>query len=520
MNLHQIEFEDTNRFSSLFLDYLQNKKELQPFFTYLPQLDQFEEIIANRGFQDHRRDILVKVLKEQYEGQSISEAVASNIDLLNENEAFTVTTGHQLNIFTGPLFFIYKVVTAINMAKMLGEHFPKNKFVPVYWMASEDHDFAEINNFRLFGKKYEWQSDQKGPVGRMNTSSMKELLDELPEKPSFCDDAYLGSKDLAAATRYIANHLFGNHGLVVLDADNKDLKKEFIPAIKDDLFNNQPFQLANQSTTQLEALGYKKQIHPREINFFYMEDGIRERFEYADGTFKVLNTDLKFSKEEMEKLIETHPEKFSPNVVMRPVYQETILPNLAYIGGPAEVAYWLQLKEVFDHFQIPFPAVFPRLFAMIVNKAVNKKINKLQLNAEDLFQEFDLLKKQLIYSNGDPQHSLDEELLGIEKSFDLIKEKAELIDKSLSGFVMSEFKKVEKGVINIQKRLKKAEEAKEEVKINQLNSVLEKLFPNGGPQEREDNFLNFYLNNPEFINRLIEILDPFVLKYNILTEDA
>ncbi|MCK5279453.1 MAG: bacillithiol biosynthesis BshC, partial [Cyclobacteriaceae bacterium] len=208
------------------------------------------------------------------------------------------------------------------------------------------------------------------------------------------------------------------------------------------------------------------------------------------------------------------------NVVLRPVYQEVILPNLAYIGGPAEVAYWLQLKDVFDHYEIPFPVLFPRLFGMIISKTIAKKMDKLQLDQKAVFKDFSVLKEELLYKDTEPVHDLTGQIGEIEKIFKSIKDKVGTLDKSLEGFVMSEFKKAEKGVENIQKRLKKAEEQKEEVSIKQLEGILEKLFPNGNPQEREDNFLNFYINNPYFIHELIELLDPFKLSYNILTEDA
>jgi bacillithiol biosynthesis cysteine-adding enzyme BshC len=433
---------------------------------------------------------------------------------------FTITTGHQLNIFTGPLFFIYKIVAAINMAKILKEKYSSYNFVPVYWMASEDHDFEEINNFRLFGEKYVWETEQKGPVGRFETQTMKSLLDEIPEKPDFFTQCYLDSKNLSKATRIIANQLFGDHGLVILDADEKELKDQFKSIIKDDLLNGKAHQSVQTATKQLEGLGYKSQIFPRPINLFYMDNGLRERIEEVDGKYMVMHTSLSFSKEEIETLIDEHPEKFSPNVVLRPVYQEVILPNLAYIGGPAEVSYWLQLKDVFDHYEIPFPVLFPRLFGMIISKAIVRKMDKLQLDPKAVFKHFSVLKEELIYKDTEPVHDLTGQICEIEKVFDSIKSKVNELDKSLEGFVMSEFKKAEKGIGNIQKRLKKAEEQKEEVSIKQLEGILEKLFPDGNPQEREDNFLNFYINNPNFINELIDLLNPFELNYNILTEDA
>lgn len=520
MNRHQIAFEETKQFSPIFLDYINSKEDLKKFYAYKPTLESFKESIESREFEPGKRDVLFQVLQEQYKNLEINSAVADNIQALKNENTFTITTGHQLNIFTGPLFFIYKIVAVINMVKVLKETFSTYNFVPVYWMASEDHDFNEINNFKLFGKKYTWETNQKGAVGRFDTSSMKSLLEEIPEMPGFFSDGYLEQKNLAHATRYIVNHLFGKHGLIILDADAQELKMELKSIIKDDIFHNHAHALTQKSSEQLENLEYKNQVFPRPINFFYMEDGLRERIEEDGDKYIVLNSSLSFSKSKIESLIDKHPEKFSPNVVMRPIYQEVILPNLAYVGGPAEVAYWLQLKGVFDHYQVSFPLLFPRLFVLTLAKTICRKMEKLNLSNLELFDEFNDIKEKVLFSDREAAHDLDDQLTQIQHAFESIKNKAKNIDQSLEGFVISEFKKVEKSVENIQKRLKKAEEQKEEVKINQLKSIIDKLFPDGNPQEREDNFLNFYINNPSFIDELIDLLDPFVLKYNILSEDA
>ena len=520
MNLRQISFEETKRFSSIFLDYINGKQELQQFYGYTPDIENFGKAITERTLTSQKRTLLVDALKNQYDKLGSNKEVLKNIESLLQPNTYTITTGHQLNIFTGPLFFIYKVAAVIKMSALLKDRFPEYNFVPVYWMASEDHDFEEINNFRLFGKKYTWQTDQQGPVGRFATDSMKSLLDEIPEKPAFCVDGYLGQQNLSDATRYIVNELFGEHGLVILDADHRGLKREFISVMRDDLLEQNASRLAGDTTNRLEKLGYKSQVFPREINLFYLGDGQRQRITMEGGKYSLLNSSKSFSKEQITQLLEEHPEDFSPNVVLRPLYQEAILPNLAYVGGPAEIAYWLQLQDVFSHFDLPFPILFPRLFVMNIARAISRKVAKLELSTPDLFKSFDELKELLLFSDGTPEHDLTEELQEIEKVFEAVKQKAGNVDKSLEGFVMSEYKKTEKGIVNIQKRLKRSEEQKEEVKLNQLKDVLEKLFPGGQPQEREDNFLNFYINNPNFIEELIEVLDPFSLKYNILAEDV
>ncbi|NJN27232.1 MAG: bacillithiol biosynthesis cysteine-adding enzyme BshC [Cyclobacteriaceae bacterium] len=491
MNLHQLDFEETKLFSPIFLDYIANKNDLRPFYAYRPDINSFGEAIANRNFDDSKRPDLVGALQSQYQGLEMSAALSHNITQLSAHNTFTITTGHQLNIFTGPLYFIYKIVATINAARQLNKQYPQQHIVPVYWMATEDHDFEEINHINLFGKKHVWESEEQGPVGKFKTSSLREMLSTIEGLPDFVTKAYTSQQDLAAATRYLVNQLFGEQGLVVLDANDKHLKAHFRHIIKDDLVAHSAHRHATASSERLEDKGYKNQIFPRPINLFYMEPGVRERIEEHNGNYQVLNSAVAWSKTEIESIIAEKPEKFSPNVVLRPVYQETILPNLAYIGGPAELAYWLQLKSVFDHFQLPFPVLLPRSFALIVPKAISTKLLKLELEVKDVFDDFDSLKEKVLYKDREPQHDLSSEIAEIENIFRKIVSKAANIDKSMEGYVLSEHAKVEKEMLNMQKRLKKAEEQREEIQIKQLQSILAKLFPNGHPQEREDNFLNF-----------------------------
>ena len=337
MQKTKIDLQDTSSFSQFFLDYLNEKPELEPFYGLAPKIENFETQISNKDFDQSKRDTLCQVLNLQYQAVKAKPAVQKNIDLLSKPNTFTITTGHQLNIFTGPLYFLYKIITVINSARELGEKHPDFNFVPVYWMATEDHDFDEISFFNLFGKKYRWECEEKGGVGRYSTDGVKELLKELPESVELFEKAYGDHQNLADAVRCYVNDLFGEYGVVVVDGDSHELKTEFASVIEDDLIRNSAHEKVGEANAALEALGYKTQIFPREINFFYLDDGVRERITKEGSKFKVLNTDLSFSETEIKNLIQKSPEKFSPNVVMRPLYQETILPNLAYIGGPAEI---------------------------------------------------------------------------------------------------------------------------------------------------------------------------------------
>ncbi len=505
----------TGQFSPLFLDYIHQREGLKPFYNVFPAPENFGDVIRQRGFTQAKRQTLHQVLKAQYASYD-SQPIASQIDSLLSEKTFTVTTGHQLNIFSGPLYVIYKLTTTINLARKLNETYPDCHFVPVYWMATEDHDFAEINHFHLFGKKYAWETDQTGAVGRMDPGGISEIVSQLADKPAIFDKAYATHKTLADATRYWVNELFGDQGLICLDADHPALKKQFAAAMQADVSDRITFTTVAETSASLEALGYKTQVNPRETNLFYLDNGVRERLVNDHKRFRVLNTELAFSQEELAQLIENQPEKLSPNVLLRPVYQETVLPNLAYVGGPAEIAYWLQLKGQFDALQTPFPVLMPRNFALVVNAANRKRLDKTGMAAADLFLDETALKRKFMAQSVAEPVSLDAEREGLDRIFDTILHKATTLDKSLEGFVGAEQQKVRTALATIEKRLKKAEEQKQETGIQQLLNLKGKLFPEGGLQERTDNFLNFYLNDPEFLDLIRTNFDPFAFDFQII----
>lgn len=515
MQLEKFELEQTGGFSPLFLDYISENQSIKPFYNQFPDFDGFEKALKLRNFEPEKRQNLVKALQKQY--SEIENAPDFSI-LLNEN-CYTVTTGHQLNIFTGPLYVIYKIVSTINLANSLKKQFPEYDFVPVYWMATEDHDFEEINHFNLFNKTYTWHTEQKGAVGQMQCAEIEAILNELPEKLPLFEKAYRNASCLTSAVRMYMHELFGGKGLICIDGDDTILKSEFKEIIKAEITQRKTNHLVEQQSENLEKLGYKTQVKGREINFFYLENGLRERLVFENGTYKVLNTNISFSEGEITNLIETNPEKFSPNVILRPVYQEVILPNIAYLGGPAEVVYWLQLKTGFDQYGVQFPIVMPRNFALYINGSTKKRMDKLGMNTHDLWDDEHDLKKNYVAKNSENQFEITAEISRIGKEFDHILTKALPIDKTLEGVVLAEKQKALNAIESLEKRIKKAEERTFETAINQLIGVKSKLFPNGNPQERTDNFLNFYLNNPEFINQLFDNFDPLDFKFNVLLEE-
>ena len=522
MQHKKIPLADTKAFSSFFLDYINQKETLRPFYNRFPEPSNFKEQIADKSsFPRHHREVLVAALLKQYRDLNAAEIVSANITSLSDPKTLTITTGHQLNIFTGPLYFVYKIVTVINACRKLKELHPEYNFVPVYWMASEDHDYDEIKYFRLYGKKYVWETSQTGAVGRFSTQGFDKLLKEIPGDVSIFRDAYTKNKTLAGAVRHYVNSLFGNEGLVVLDADDRDLKKLFIPAIEQDVFSNSTHSLVDKTNKSLEQLGYKTQVFCRDINFFYLDKSLRGRIEKQGDTFHVVENDLSFTEGELRNMMLNEPEKFSPNVILRPLYQEWILPNLAYVGGPAENIYWLQLKNLFDHYKVPFPMLMPRNFAVVVDHTVQRKLEKTGLDFNMLFEDKNFLYNHWTLNNSKHDLTVGAERTTIREIYNQLKDRAESIDRTLGPFTDAEGKRVMNSLEKIERKLLRAEKRLHADKLRQIEAVKDAIFPNGSLQERTDNFLNFYQRDNKFISKLINHLDPFDYRFNVLTyEDA
>ena len=526
MQAKYISYQQTHAFSSIVLDYIDGKDNLESFYKYSPTLEGFKKAIVDRKYSGDR-SLLVNSLHKQYLHLQPSASVLENINLLADDRTFTITTGHQLNIFTGPLYFIYKIVTAIKLAADLKQRFPDYNFVPVYWMATEDHDFEEINHVKVEDKMLTWKKNAAGATGRLTTSDITDALvgykgylgisENGIEFSQIVEKAYTSNKTLSDATRELVDTLFGKKGLICVDADDAALKAQFSPIVYQDIVEQNSFAQINTSSAALEAKGYKPQVNPREINFFYMDNQLRERIVEEDGEYKVLNTDISFTKETLKQEIEDHPERFSPNVVMRPVYQELILPNLAYIGGGAEVTYWLQLKANFDFYKIPYPILILRNSALVIDDRSARKMQILDISPITLFHSDEQLKNQWIKAHVGDSLCLDDEQRAIRAVFDQIKLNSYKIDKTLSMSAEAAKTKALKLVTNLEKKLLRAEKRKHTTSLQQIDTLKNKLFPSGVLQERVLNIAPMYiLYGEDFIEGLLTAFKPLEYKFTVL----
>ena len=522
-------FAEIDQLSGFDKAYAAADSALRPFYKYDVNLDSFQAIIDTKKASPINRQTLVEVLREQYADIETSAKVLENIEALQHENSFTVITAHQPSLFTGPLYFIYKTITAINLAESLNEQYPNQHIVPVFLIGGEDHDFEEINHLHLFNKTITWENEEKGATGMMQTATLQPVLMQVKEVLGTSDNAqkiysilercFTQHSTYGKAMFALVNELFKEFGLVVIAPNHAKLKRLFAPIIKEELLHQVSKPLVEQEIAKKEAAGFSGQAFVREINLFYLLPNLRERIVFEDGKYKVLNTAYEFTVEEMLSEVDNHPERFSPNVILRPVYQEVILPNLAYIGGGGELSYWTERQPQFEHFQVPFPMLVRRNSVLWVDKGSAKKLDKLGLSIDDLFGDVEALIKRYVRENTDEELSLIEAKTAVSQAFDKILAKATAIDPTLKKTVLGEKTKQINAINMLEGRLLKAEKRKHDTAVNQIRGLKEKLFANNGLQERYDNFLPFYLKHgDDFFNILKEHLEPLNRDFVVIFE--
>ncbi len=498
----------TGKFSPIVCDYIDQDPFLSPFYEAAPTLENFGGFIERKSQQTCNRTLLVDVLKEQYLAAGIlDESVSDSIERLRSSSCYTITTGQQIGILLGPLYTTLKIISAIRLAEELRKTYTNHDFIPVFWMATEDHDVEEINHASVLGKNIEWNTDQKGPVGRFSNAGMEEVLEELKvisgksADSNWLMDIYTKAYELptlSLATRYLVHTILGDLEVLILDADDKRLKQEFAVTMAKDIVEKNSFRAIENTRTKIEKR-YKTQVKGREINFFYMLDGYRERIIEEDGIFKTHDVKNSWDAIELNTEIKEFPERFSPNVVMRPLYQETILPNIAYIGGGAEIGYWLEFGEIFKHYQIPYPALILRQSAMIIDKVNAQRIEKLGLESNDLFLELVDIEKKITLSLSEHDLELHAELNQLNEIIERLNTIALTIDFSLSQSTESLNKRIEHQLEQFSKKLIRSQKKKLLVEISRLQNIWSMIYPMGTLQERRETLHTFIIQQSQSI---------------------
>lgn len=509
----KVSYQSTGFFSKLVADYLSEDEKLKEFYKHPVSIEGIKASIeARKGFNTDRK-LLVSELIKQYAGIHLNALQNQNLQSLLGEDTFTITTAHQPNIFTGPLYFIYKIMHAIKLADELKIQFPEYDFVPVYYMGSEDADLDELGYISLNGEKLTWQTNQTGSVGRMKVDkALLQIIKEIEgqigiypygnELTELFRRCYTVGKTIQQATLELVNTLFADYGLLVIIPDNAALKKSFNPIIKKELTERFSNKAVTATLTELNK-HYKAQAGGRELNLFYLIDNKRERIELTTKGFGVEALNKHWTLEEILVELENNPERFSANVILRGVFQETILPNIAFIGGGGELAYWLELKKVFEAAQVPYPVVILRNSFLLVKEKYADRIAKLGFEIEDFFaNELDLINR-LVKEHSKNKLSLTTEVGSIKVIYQQLKENTATIDATLMAHVDFLEKNTLKKITELEKKILRAEKRKFSDQQHQIQSLKSILFPKNNLQERIDNFsINYAIEGKHWLHKI------------------
>ncbi len=522
-----VPYNETGYFSRLVTDYTSHNKALKPFYEFTPDSAGLEKAIQARQNYPVDRAVLTGILQRQYAHLPELEAVNKNIELLKKENCFTVCTAHQPNLMTGYLYFIYKIAHAIKLADTLDEQYPNKHFVPVYYMGSEDNDLEELGTFRYGDKKFVWDGGgQTGAVGRMATKSLEPVLkdlfkilgppgEKLDELKQLITEAYMEHKTIAEATQYLVHSLFGQYGLLVINADEAEFKKAILPIIKDDLLNHTAEKIVSRQVEKLSD--YKVQAHPRPINLFYLDAQLRERIERHGSRWEVLNTEISLTEQELLQLLDKHPERFSPNVILRGILQEKILPDVAFIGGGAEVAYWLQLKTLFNHYQTFYPVILLRQSALWVPARQAELRRKTGLTIQDLFMPLPELEKKYLSAAGNNSWQTGEETKAFEILMEKLKTKATSLDATLAASAGAALAKIKHQLQVMEKKMLRAEKRNRQVELDRISRLKEQLFPNHSLQERTENAIGYIAQyGSDWLDTVLAAIQPLQSQFVIM----
>lgn len=499
--------------TKLLSDYLSGDATLESFITAFPSPENIVEQAREKSADNVDRKALVRSIRTQYDRSGI--LVPQFLDELLNDHSFTITTGHQLNLFGGTKYYIYKIVSVLKLCKELNELESGFKFLPVFWMATEDHDFAEINVTTVNGRRFSAEYNFNGPVGRLDPQVFRTCLEDLratigstTEGDLLCEifqRAFETQSTWADFTRYWVNEFFDGQ-VIIVDGDDAELKRKMTSVFEKELTEQITERNVESVNQQLEALGYHQQVVHRPINLFEIDDISRERIYKSQSEFGVVN---KQGTRTLNELMD-HPEKISPNALLRPVFQEVVLPNVAYIGGGAEVAYWMQLKQLFDELNIPFPIILLRDVVLFAEQKDLDELEKLSIRIEELAHDKDALTKIYLERNQSIQLAFNSESGELVNIFKTIQHKSSELHRDYSQMIEAEKARLMKFFKKLDLRVMRDAKFREQVNLNKLFKIREKYFPNGVLIERKTSFIEelILLGKENYLSALMEYSDP------------
>jgi bacillithiol biosynthesis cysteine-adding enzyme BshC len=480
---------------------------VQPFYPRPPHFTQWiNEEAANISYDSSRRERVTAILERQNKSWDASPKTLANLERLRKG-AVAVVTGQQVGLFGGPMFAIYKALTAVKLAEEATA--AGVDAVPVFWLATYDHDLAEVNHVSIPGQDGAPQvfttTSHDVPGAPVTAVRLGEDIPQLVEEATkllgdseaaqiLCETYQAGESLGTAFARFYAR-IFADFGVILLDASDAELDRVAEPIFRASIERSEELATALLSRGDaLEAAGYHQQVKvtTSSVLLFTMRDGARtpiHRRGNGDSTEFVIGTDAateKLSQVELIARIKSNPENFSPNVLLRPIVEDYLLPTLVYTGGAAETAYFAQAGAVYEALLGRVTPIVPRFSATIVETKMQRLIERHGIAVPDIFDGPDALRRQLA-ANGLPEDlltALDAARKSVDSHLSIVKEKLEKLDRTLVDAAETTRSKIEYQLERLQTQAARAEALKSELVTRHAETLSHALYPDKGLQER------------------------------------
>lgn len=531
MSKCSIDFEHVHGFSTFDKHYVRAPSDFAPFISASPSLHSaLDQIDKKKSSYSTSREMVTEVICSQYRKLGLLSGERRKVvDQLRDENTFTVITAHQPSLLTGPLYFIHKIISAIVTAEAVNASYSKGSVLPLFIIGGEDHDFEEMNHLYYKSDRLEWRDETAGDaVGRMSTRNIVPIIEKLDKqlKGSYygeeiielMHDSFDGNRSVGDAMQYFLLQLFRDEPLLIVQMDNRELKRAFVPHIKREVLEQPSRDLVEQSQEELQQMGYGDQALARDINFFYLYDGQRRRITYENNMYYVLDSEIKMSVEDMSNCIENHPERFSPNVVMRPIYQEFIFPNIIYVGGGGELAYWMERKRQFNEFDLPLPLLVRRHSATLIATAQWRTLKDFGLPVEQWFSHLHDLEKGWLDHDFPTELDFSKAYEQMHAAFDTLQVKISEVDPTLDYSTEAARVDALKTLDRLQKKVRRSLKVKNDIQHQRLRRIRSEIAPNGSLQERRTNFLEYYeKRGPKLFQDLKSAFEPFQSEMWVVT---
>jgi bacillithiol biosynthesis cysteine-adding enzyme BshC len=537
-----INFSDIPDHNNLFLDYLYEFENVKEFFNYnFRDQDHYQENFKRITESDRiNPSLLKKNLLSQYSGLTTSNKTKKNIELLAKNNTLAVVTGQQLGLLGGPMYTFYKIITTLKLSKRLNDKFDNYNFVPVFWMEGDDHDFNEVRSINVIGtentiknigyKEHIDPDDAKKSVGALVLDdALDEFFNNLDDSLrdtefkapllSSLKNCYSIGKTFTVSFRELIHSLFDEYGLVILDPFDKKVKELLKPIFKKEIvdFREHTEKLVNISA-RLEEV-YHAQVKVKPVNLFYSTDDGRYSIEPVENEFRLKRKRISFTQEELLEKVDKEPERFSPNVLLRPICQDFLLPTTFYVGGPSEISYFAQVTQLYEFYKLHTPIIYPRSSATLLESNISKTLEKYNISFNDIFMGVDELKKKVVDSL--TENNVDEVFSETEKDVELaidrLQERLYDVDKTIADNSNKYRSKIFNSLNELKNKAEQAQNQKFEVTLRQMERASTMLFPANNLQERVLNY-TYFANKygDRFLKRLYDDLNTDKFEHQVI----